>query len=377
MRVLLTGGGTGGHIYPALAVARRLKEMDADVTLLYIGTERGLESTLVPKEGIAFQAIEIEGFKRSFDFDSLKYNLKSATLFLTSIKKAKDIIRDFKPDVVLGTGGYVSAPICYAAAKAGIPTVVHEQNSFLGLTNKFLIRYIDRLAISFKDIYKQVKGYEDKVVFTGNPRAQEVAAQPLQMIDAIYNLEVTEPIVLIFGGSRGAEKINEAVVAAYPQLRNRSYQVLFVTGPQHYEEIVAQLNAHSPLVRNPKFVVKPYIHNMVEVLRHTAAIVSRSGATTIAEITVLGIPSILIPSPNVTDDHQTQNAMSLVDHQAATLLQEADLTGQRLLDEIDTLMENKAARQAMSERAREIGQPHATDQLIQVMLDEIKKKRTE
>src|SRR5699024_9702913 len=144
MRVLLTGGGTGGHIYPALAVARRLKEMDADVTLLYIGTERGLESTLVPKEGIAFQAIEIEGFKRSFDFDSLKYNLKSATLFLTSIKKAKDIIRDFKPDVVLGTGGYVSAPICYAAAKAGIPTVVHEQNSFLGLTNKFLIRYIDR-----------------------------------------------------------------------------------------------------------------------------------------------------------------------------------------------------------------------------------------
>ena len=374
MRVLLTGGGTGGHIYPALAVARRLKEMDADVTLLYIGTERGLESTLVPKEGIAFKAIKIEGFKRSFDFDSLKYNLKSATLFLTSIKKAKDIIREFKPDVVLGTGGYVSAPICYAASKEGIPTIVHEQNSFLGLTNKFLIRYIDRLAISFKDIYKQVKGHEDKVVFTGNPRAQEVASQPLQLVNTIYDLESTKPIVLIFGGSRGAEKINEAVVAAYPQLHTRGYQVLFVTGQQHYEQIVAKLNEISPLQSNPNFVVKPYIHNMMEVLRHTAAIVSRSGATTIAEITVLGIPSILIPSPNVTDDHQTQNAMSLVNYHAATLLKEKDLTAQRLLNDIDVLMENRETRRAMSERAREIGEPHATDQLIQVMLDEIKKK---
>lgn len=374
MRVLLTGGGTGGHIYPALAVARRLKEMDAEVSLLYIGTERGLESTIVPKEGIAFQSIEIEGFKRRLNFEGLKYNLNSARLFFKSIREAKKIVRKFKPDVVLGTGGYVSAPICYAAAKAGIPTVVHEQNSFLGLTNKFLIRYIDRLAISFDEILTQVDGYEEKVVFTGNPRAQEVAEQELPMVDTVYGLDILEPIVLIFGGSRGAERINQAVVEAYPKLRHRPYQVIFVTGEYYYDEIVAELEKISPLDQNRNFVVKPYLHDMMEVMRHVSAIVSRSGATTIAEITVLGIPSVLIPSPNVTDDHQTQNAMSLVNYDAALLLKEDDLTSEQLLVKLDQLMENPEKRAEMSEKARALGEPHATDLLIQVMLDEIKKK---
>lgn len=374
MRVLLTGGGTGGHIYPALAVARRLKEIDAEVTFLYVGTERGLESTLVPKEGLPFKAIEIEGFKRQLNFDGIKYNLKSVKLFLQSIRESRKIIREFKPDVVLGTGGYVSAPICYAAAKEGVPTIVHEQNSFLGLTNKFLIRYIDRLAISFKEIYSQVDGHEDKVVFTGNPRAQEVTEKDLPMVDTIYGLNVMEPIVLIFGGSRGAEKINRAVVEAYPKLRHRNYQVLFVTGEIHYDEIVKKLEKLSPVKQNQGFVVKPYIHNMIDVLSQTSAIVSRSGATTIAEITVLGIPSILIPSPNVTDDHQTQNAMSLVKYDAALLLEEKNLNGETLLAALDQLMEFPDKRAEMSERARTLGEPYATDKLIQVMMDEVKNK---
>lgn len=374
MRVLLTGGGTGGHIYPALAVARRLKETNEDVTILYVGTERGLESRIVPQEGIPFRAIEIEGFKRSLNFDGIKYNLRSIGLFLKSIRESKKIIKEFKPDVVLGTGGYVSAPIGYAAAKAGIPTIVHEQNSFLGLTNKFLIRYIDRLAISFDDIQSQVDGYEEKVVFTGNPRAQEVAKAEMAMVDRVYGLDVTKPIILIFGGSRGANRINQAVVDAYPELVTRDYQVIFATGETHYETISAQLDTIATLKNNPHFVVKPYIHDMIEVLRHTSTIVSRSGATTIAEITVLGIPSILIPSPNVTEDHQTKNAMSLVNNQAAILLKEDKLSGESLLAQMDYLMHNPSARQAMGERAFELGEPYATDQVIQVMLDEMKKK---
>lgn len=374
MRVLLTGGGTGGHIYPALAVARRFKEIDAEVTFLYVGTERGLESTLVPKEGLPFKTIKIEGFKRQLNFEGIKYNLKSVKLFLESIRESKKIIRDFKPDAVLGTGGYVSAPICYAAAKEGIPTIVHEQNSFLGLTNKFLMRYIDRLAISFKEIYSQVEGYEDKVVFTGNPRAQEVTEHDLTMQDTIHGLNVKEPIVLIFGGSRGAEKINRAVVEAYPKLRHRDYQVLFVTGEIHYDAIFAELNKLSPVNETAHFVVKPYIHDMVDVLSQTSAIVSRSGATTIAEITVLGIPSILIPSPYVTDDHQTQNAMSLVKYDAALLLEEKNLNGETLLTALDQLMKFPEERAEMSERARTLGEPYATDKLIQVLVDEVKKK---
>ena len=374
MRVLLTGGGTGGHIYPALAVARRLKEMDEEVTILYVGTERGLESRIVPKEGITFRAIEIEGFKRSMNFDGIKYNVRSVSLFLKSIREAKNIIKKFKPDVVLGTGGYVSAPIGYAAAKAGVPTVVHEQNGFLGLTNKFLIRYIDRLAISFDDILSQVDGYDEKVVFTGNPRAQEVAKSEMPMVDRVYGLDVTKPIMLIFGGSRGSARINQAVVDAYEELVTRAYQVIFVTGEMYYETILAQLDAIAPLKNNPHFVVKPYIHNMIEVLRHTSIIISRSGATTIAEITVLGIPSILIPSPNVTEDHQTKNAMSLVNNQAAILLKEDELSGTSLLAQMDYLMQNLSIRQSMGERALELGEPYATDQLIQVMLDDIKNK---
>ena len=375
MRVLLTGGGTGGHIYPALAVARRLQEMDPQVDLLYVGTKRGLESTIVPSENIPFKTIKIEGFMRKLNFEGIKYNIRSVHLFLRSIGEAKKIIREFNPDVVLGTGGYVSAPICYAASKEGIATVVHEQNSFLALTNKFLLRYIDHLAISFDDIYEQVKKYQDKIVFTGNPRAQEVNSLNLPMIDHVLGLDVTKPIALIFGGSRGAPKINQAVVEAYPILRTRGYQIIFIPGEEHYEKIVKQLNDISPLSRNSHFVVKPYINHMIDILRNVSVIVSRSGATTIAEITVLGIPSVLIPSPYVTDDHQTKNAQSLVNNEAAILLKEDQLSGKSLLSKIDELMNNADKRDFMSERARELGQPRATDQLIQVMLDEVKNKK--
>ena len=185
---------------------------------------------------------------------------------------------------------------------------------------------------------------------------------------------MTKPIILIFGGSRGAARINQAVVDAYPELVTRDYQVIFATGESYYDSISAQLDAIAPFKHNPHFVVRPYIHDMIEVLRHTSIIISRSGATTIAEITVLGIPSILIPSPNVTEDHQTKNAMSLVNHQAAVLLKEDQVSGQSLLAQMDHLMNNSSARQAMGERALELGEPYATDQLIQVMLDEIKIK---
>lgn len=376
MKVLLTGGGTGGHIYPALAVARRLEEVESDVELLYVGTKRGLESTIVPNEGIPFKAIKIEGFKRKLNLEGIKYNIKSIGLFLKSIQKARTIIQEFKPDVVLGTGGYVSAPICYVAARKGIPTVLHEQNSFLGLTNKFLIHFVDKLAISFEDIYEQTEKHQQKVVFTGNPRAQELAASETKVIKEIFGLDTSKPIILVLGGSRGAEKINQSFVEAYPQLVDRDYQLLIATGVAHYDEIVEQLNTLSPLSDNPHIVVKPYINNMVEVLQNTSLLVSRSGATTIAEITALGLPSILIPSPYVTADHQTKNAMSLVKHQAAILLEEEKLNGLSLLQNLDELMFNQSKLHEMRQLTKELSEPFATDQLIQVMLDEIKDTKT-
>lgn len=374
MKVLLTGGGTGGHIYPALAVARRLEEIEPDLELLYVGTRRGLESTIVPKEGIPFESIEIEGFKRKLNLEGIKYNIKSVGLFLKSIYEAKKIIEEFKPDLVLGTGGYVSAPICFVAARKGITTVVHEQNSVLGLTNKFLIRFVDKLAISFEDIYEQVDKYQDKLVFTGNPRAQELASAEKILNDDFFGLDLEKDIILILGGSRGAERINQASVEAYPELIERDYQVIIATGETHYRTVTEELNAISPLDENPHIVVKAYINNMVEVLQHSSLLVSRSGATTIAEITALGLPSVLIPSPYVTDDHQMRNAISLVNNKAAILLKEKDLDGQSLLMKLDNLMLNKNQLKEMTERAKKLGEPFATDKLIQLMLDQLKEK---
>lgn len=374
MKVLLTGGGTGGHIYPALAVAKRLSEIESDLELLYVGTSRGLESTIVPNEGIPFKSVEIEGFKRKLNFDGIKYNIRSLSLFIKSVFDAKKIIKDFEPDIVLGTGGYVSAPICYAASRAGIPTIVHEQNSFLGLTNKFLLPFIDQLAISFDDIYDQVGKYKEKVVFTGNPRAQELASAKVNDEAHLFGLDPLKKIIVILGGSRGAERINQAVVEAYPELIKRDYQLILATGEIHYEKIIKELNEIAPLNKAKNILVKDYIRNMVDLLQHSSLIVSRSGATTIAEITALALPSILIPSPYVTDDHQTKNAMSLVNHEAALLLTEQELNGKSLLASLDQLMADETKLIKMAEASKKLSEPFATDQLIQLMLDQLKEK---
>lgn len=374
MKVLLTGGGTGGHIYPALAVAQRLSELESDLELLYVGTKRGLESKIVPKKGIPFKSVEIEGFKRKLNLEGIKYNIRSISLFIKSIFEAKKIIKDFKPDIVLGTGGYVSAPICYAASRAGIPTIVHEQNSFLGLTNKFLLPFVDQLAISFDDIYEQAGKYRNKVVFTGNPRAQELASAKVNDKANLFGLDPNKQTVVILGGSRGAEKINQAFIEAYPELNNRNYQVIIATGEVHYKEVKEALNQNIPLATSSNVVVKAYIEEMVDILQHSSLLVSRSGATTIAEITALGLPSVLIPSPYVTDDHQTKNAMSLVKHQAAILLTEKELDGQSLLATLDQLMANKKRLKKMAEASRDLSEPFATDQIIQLMLEQLKKQ---
>lgn len=374
MKVLLTGGGTGGHIYPALAVARRLKEIDPSIELLYVGTDRGLESSIVPKEGIAFKSIQIEGFKRKLNFEGIKYNINSLFLFFSSIFKAKKIIKDFEADIVLGTGGYVSAPICYAAARSGIATIVHEQNSYLGLTNKFLLRFVDKLAISFEEIYEQTEDYKKKVVFTGNPRSQELYTRDKAPNPNLFGLDREKKIVLIIGGSRGAERINQSFIEAYPELIKKDYQIIFATGNKHFQEVSEKLNAISPLSKQDNIVVKAYIDNIVEVLQNSSLLISRSGATTLAEITALGLPSILIPSPNVTDDHQRKNAMSLVNNNAAVLLEEKDLDGQNLIRNLDGLLMNPDKLSKMSTASKSIAETHATDRLVQLMMDELKRK---
>ncbi|WP_407389604.1 undecaprenyldiphospho-muramoylpentapeptide beta-N-acetylglucosaminyltransferase [Carnobacterium jeotgali] len=367
MKILLSGGGTGGHVYPALALMRRIQEVDPTAEFLYVGTEKGLESRIVKDYNIPFASVKIQGFKRSISFDTLK----TIQLFINSIKQAKKIVKDFQPDVVIGTGGYVCAPVVYAASKLKIPSIIHEQNSVAGVTNKFLARYVTKIAVCFEEAKMEFSKYPEKVCFTGNPRAQEVSTVQKKAALEAYNLDSEKPTVLIFGGSRGAKRINDAFVEALPELVTKNYQVLMATGDIHFETIKSQLAK----MANGKFNVSvvSYISNMPEVFSTVSLVVSRSGATTLAELTALGLPSVLIPSPYVTNDHQTKNAESLVNKHAALLIKEPELTGNRLVQTLDELMMNPAKRHEMAKNAKKIGMPFASDSLIDVINEIVEK----
>lgn len=361
MRILLSGGGTGGHIYPALALMRRIKAIHPDAEFLYVGTERGLESTIVPKAGVAFRSVEIQGLRRSLSLE----NLKTLYLMLTSVQKSKKIIKEFNPDVVLGTGGYVCAPVLFAASRLGIPTIIHEQNSVAGVTNKFLARFVDRIAICFEDVRNDFAKYSRKVVYTGNPRAQEVVASTEQASLTEYGLDDNLPTVLVFGGSRGAEKINQSMVEAAAAFSGKAWQAILVTGERHFDKIQKQITSQIPDVENVKVV--PYVDNMPALFRKVAVVICRSGATTLTELTALGIPSVLIPSPYVTANHQLKNAESLAKNGAAMIIEETELSGERLFDAIEELLSDAAKREKMSVRAIELGVPDAADRLFSVM----------
>ena len=359
MRLLVSGGGTGGHIYPALALIERLKQVEPDTEVLYVGTTRGLENKIVPDAGIKLETMQMQGFKRSLSLD----NFKTVYLFLKSVHHAKKIIRDFKPDVVLGTGGYVSGAVLYAAAKHHVPTVIHEQNSVVGVTNKFLSRYVDQIAIAFEAARSQFPAA--KVTMVGNPRAQQVAAQTHSDFSwTEYGLKDEVPTLMIFGGSQGAPKINQTVVDAIPEFNKRDYQVLFATGQKRYEHVKEQLK-DVKLGDNVKAV--PYIKDMPAKMPKVAALVSRAGATTIAEVTALGVPTILIPSPYVTANHQVKNAQALVRKNAGLMITEDRLDARSLLVQADKIMQNADLRAEMAAAAKKLGKPDAADHLIKVL----------
>ncbi|NEU29462.1 undecaprenyldiphospho-muramoylpentapeptide beta-N-acetylglucosaminyltransferase [bacterium LRH843] len=359
MRVVVSGGGTGGHIYPALSLIKEIKNQNKNAEILYIGTERGLESDIIPREGIPFETIHISGFKRKMSLD----NVKTVLNFIKATARARKLIRAFKPDVVIGTGGYVCGPVVFAAAKLKIPTVVHEQNSVPGLTNKFLSKYVDRVAICFEEARDYFP--ENKVVFTGNPRASEVLNVNREAGVQSLNLESGKKTVLIVGGSRGARPINDAFHSIMHDFAKKNYQVVYVTGSVHFETVMNKVKDSKP----KNVIIKPFIHNMPDVLAATDLIVARAGATTLAEITALGLPSILIPSPYVTNNHQEKNANSLRENGAALVRSEKEMTGQQLLEDIDYILFEEGKLESMKESSKKLGVPDAAHNVYKVLVD--------
>lgn len=364
MKIVVSGGGTGGHIYPALALMRYL-EKDTPVEFLYVGTERGLESKIVPQAGYAFTSIKIQGLRRSLSLE----NLKTAYYMVTSIYKAKKILKEFQPDVVIGTGGYVCAPVLFAASRLGIPTIIHEQNSVAGVTNKFLARWVSKIAICFEDVEKDFAKYTSKVELTGNPRGQEVVE--IQK-DANYlksiGIETQKPIVVIFGGSRGAEKLNQSFIDAVTEFENKNYHVVMITGEIHYDKINNQITSLQQAL--PNVSLFPYIKDMPQLFQNVDLVVCRSGATTLTEITALGLASVLIPSPYVTNNHQEANALSLVHQGAAEMVLDKDLTSESLVASIDQVMMNDEKRVRMAQEAKKMGITDASRRL-ESMINEL------
>ncbi|NBD22796.1 undecaprenyldiphospho-muramoylpentapeptide beta-N-acetylglucosaminyltransferase [Paenibacillus glycinis] len=359
MRIVLSGGGTGGHIYPALAIGKQVMAEEPGSSLLYIGSPKGLESRIVPAQGIAFEPVEITGFKRKLSYD----NVRTVMRFLKGVRRSKQLLREFKPDAVVGTGGYVCGPVLYAAAKLGIPTLIHEQNAVAGLTNQFLSRYADSVAVSFETALTQFKRSRS-TIYTGNPCATNVVRADKQAGFALLGIPPRSRIVLLVGGSRGAKAINDVMVDIVPLLgRLPDVHFVFVTGESYYEGTMSRIKAASPKLP-ARLQVLPYLHRMPEVLAASQLVVGRSGASSLAEITALGIPSILVPSPNVTNNHQEANARSLADAGAAEMIRERDLNAAALFGRIVGIMNDKHVHAKMGEAARALGMPDSAAMIV-------------
>lgn len=364
MKLVLSGGGTGGHIYPALAVGREWMKMSAENDVLYIGTQRGLESQIVPKAGFSFETIEIQGFKRSLSL----HNVQTIRLFFRSLRKAQRLLQEFRPDVVLGTGGYVSGPVLVAAHRLKIPVAIHEQNVVPGLTNRFLSRYASLIAVSFPGSERYFPPSKTKLL--GNPRASEVAQADPQKGWQRLSRPPGSQLVLVVGGSRGAEAINAAFLDMIPHLSTfPDVYFVYVSGQVHYERILQQVERHlarCPDVRR-QLTVLPFLDEMPEVLAASTLVISRAGATMLSELTALGRASILIPSPHVTNNHQEKNASWLASSGAAIMIREQDLSGPRLFTEMKQLLENPRRLSEMAQAARRLGRPDACHELCQAL----------
>ncbi len=363
MRVIFAGGGTGGHINPAISIADYTKSQDKEFEALFIGTRSGLETKLVPKAGYNIEYIDIAGFSR-------KNMLKNISVIKKLLKARSDcrrIIRKFKPDCIVCTGGYVSGPVAMAAHKEGINALIHEQNVYPGLTVKGSEKYVKYLALSFDETENFLKA-KDKCVVTGNPIRGEILVADKEA--ARTKLGIDKPFVLIFGGSLGADRINETVVAMLPDIKKAgNIKLLFGTGERNYEKVKNAAKEVGIDGTESDITITPYIDNMAEVMAAADVVVSRSGAITVSEIAALGKPSILIPSPNVVRNHQEQNAREFEKCGAAEVLVESELSAKALYDKIEKMLSDEQGLKTMSENLKKMAKTDALEKLYELMLD--------
>ena len=370
-RILIATGGTGGHINPALGTAGYIKEKNPSAEIVFVGTADKMEARLVPEAGYELRTIEISGFWRSFSLSAIKHNIGTVLKLLKSSSQAKKIIKSFKPDLVIGFGGYVSGPVLRMAAKMGIPTAVHEQNAFPGVTNKALAGKVDRVMLTAIQAEKYIKS-KNPCVLTGLPIRGDILKGDRDFARAEMGLTDDKPLILSMGGSLGARPVNDAVMSLIlNKYKDNDCVFLHATGKNSEDFKRGLVEKGVDLAANPHIRIVEYI-DIPRCLPAADLVIGRSGASTLSELQALGKPSILIPSPYVTENHQYHNAMALVENGAAVILEEKDLTAGSITEKVNELIHDRVKLDNIGKCARDMAVIDATARIYDTLCEIVK-----
>ena len=363
-KFIISGGGTGGHIFPALSIAEGLKARYPDSDILFVGAEGKMEMEKVPALGYRITGLPVAGFHRG----ELWRNILFLPKLMRSLMKARKVVKEFGPDVVVGVGGYASGPVLYEAKKLGIPTVLQEQNSYAGVTNKLLGKRANKICVAYDKMERFFPA--GKIVLTGNPvrRGLQFLTYGSEEANNYFGVNADSPVILVLGGSLGARTINQSMLAGLDIILKSKVQVIWQTGKYYYHDIKAKLEANPvPNIRLMEFITRMDLaYSIADV------VISRAGAGTISELCLVGKPSILVPSPNVAEDHQTHNAMSLVEKEAAVLVRDSESVSNLVREAID-LVNDKNRCEILSVNIRKLATPNATEDIVDVISTLLKK----
>lgn len=358
-KFILSGGGTGGHIYPAIAIANELKLQFPDAEFLFVGAKDKMEMQKVPQAGYEIKGLWIAGLQRKLTLQNLMFPLKLAS----SLLESKRIIKKFKPNVVIGTGGFASGPLLQAAGSAGIPTVVQEQNSYPGITNKLLSKKANAICVAYQNLERFFP--KEKIVLTGNPVRQDLIDIESKRDEAIafYGLDPNKKTLLVLGGSLGARRINQLIEKELQNFLSQDVQVIWQCGKLYFEEYKKY--------NQPNVKVVDFIERMDFVYAASDVIISRAGASSVSELCIVGKPVIFIPSPNVAEDHQTKNAQAIVDAKGAILLKESELDSQFSIV-FEALLKDHGKQKQLSDNIKKLAKPKATQDIVAEIVKLIK-----
>lgn len=369
MRIIVSGGGTGGHIYPAITLINNIKKIVPSAQFLYVGTKRGLEADIIPRENIPFVTLDINGFERKLTPKNFIVLGKA----LKGVIQAASIVKSFKPDVAIGTGGYVCGPILMAASLMGIPSLIQEQNAIPGVTNKILAKFVNKIAVG----YERAVSYfpANKVVFTGNPIRDDILSCSRDEGLMEFSLATDKKTILVSGGSRGAHSINKAMLEVHKYFANNyRIQIMHVTGKNEYDFVMQGLEEIGVNIdKVDNISIYPYLYEMPKAMAAADVSVSRAGATSLAELTARGVPSVLIPYPFAAENHQEFNARELEKKGAAKVILNKELTSEKLIEALEDILSSESRLQKMTDASRSMGKPGAAMEIAEMAVNLTKK----